>query len=117
MRISDWSSDVCSSDLIDEDFAKTRARRGFFAGWRQKARVLKGYPVFGGRIAAPSDDWFRNDPERLIEIFQLAEAEGLEIHPETMRRASRAAGLIKTEVRNRPAANATFPQLLSTEAR
>src|SRR3546814_7919530 len=95
MRISDWSSDVCSSDLIDEDFAKTRARRGFFAGWRQKARVLKGYQVFGGRIAAPSDDWFRNDPERLIEIFQLAEAEGLEIHPETMRRASRDAGLIK----------------------
>ena len=97
---------------IDEDFAKTRARRGFFAGWRQKARSLKGYQVFGGRIAAPSDDWFRNDPVRLIEIFQLAEAEGLEIHPETMRRASRDAGLIKADVRGSPGANAMFLDLL-----
>ncbi|KUO54653.1 MAG: bifunctional uridylyltransferase/uridylyl-removing protein [Sphingomonadales bacterium BRH_c42] len=97
---------------IDEDFARKRTRRGFFAGWRQKARVLKGYQVFGGRIAAPSDDWFKGDPVRLVEIFQLAESEGLEIHPETMRRASRDAGLIKAGVRGDPRANAIFLDLL-----
>lgn len=98
---------------LDNEFAAKRARRGFFAGWNQKPRSLKGYRVFGGKIAAPSDDWFRKDPVRLIEIFQLAEANGLEIHPETMRQADRDSALIKREVRHDPRANALFLELLS----
>src|SRR3546814_5455108 len=38
MRISDWSSDVCSSDLAQEgaraDFAMLTERRSFTAEWR-----------------------------------------------------------------------------------
>jgi [protein-PII] uridylyltransferase len=98
---------------IDEGFAKNRARRGFFAGWQQKTRMIKGYRAFGGRIAAPSDDWFRADPVRLIELFQLAEANELEIHPETMRQANRDSSLIKAEVRDDPRANAIFLDLLA----
>ncbi|SMQ75874.1 UTP--GlnB (protein PII) uridylyltransferase, GlnD [Altererythrobacter xiamenensis] len=98
---------------IDEEFENKRAARGFFAGWKQKARDLKGYRVFGGRIAAPGDEWFRKDPVRLIEIFQLAEANELEIHPETMRQANRDAPQIKDEVREDPRANALFVELLS----
>ena len=98
---------------IDDEFARSRSQKGFFAGWKQKARTLKGYRVFGGRIAAPSDDWFRKDPVRLIEIFQLAEANGLEIHPETMRLANRDATLIKEDVRRDERANALFLELLS----
>ncbi len=73
---------------LDEQIASKRRARGLLAGFRQQARTLKGYRVFGGRIAAPSDDWFGKDPVRLIEIFQLAEEQGLEIHPETMRMAT-----------------------------
>ena len=98
---------------IDEEFARSRARTGFFAGWKQKARSLKGYRVFGGRIAAPSDDWFQKDPVRLIEIFQLAEANSLEIHPETMLQTARDSKLIKADVRNDPHANALFLELLA----
>ena len=98
---------------IDAEFAQSRKRKGFFAGFTQRARVVKGYRVYGGRIAAPSDDWFRQDPVRLIEIFQLAEAEGLEIHPETMRQAGRDSALIDTAVRNDPRANALFLDLLA----
>lgn len=98
---------------IDEEFARTRARSGFFAGWKQKARSLKGYRVFGGRIAAPSDDWFQHDPVRLVEIFQLAEANGLEIHPETMLQAGRDSKLIKADIRNDERANALFLELLA----
>ena len=98
---------------IDDQFAQSRARSGFFAGWKQRSRLLKGYRVFGGRIAAPTEDWFRNDPARLIEIFQLAEANGLEIHPETMRQAARDSVLIKSEIRDDPRANALFLELLA----
>ena len=98
---------------IEEEFAQKAARSGFFAGFRAKSRILKGYRVTGGRIAAPGDDWFAKDPARLIEIFTLAEAEGLEIHPETMRQADRDSGLIGSEVRHDPRANALFLDLLS----
>lgn len=97
---------------IDEGFAKKRARSGFFAGWSAKKRVLKGYVVDAGRLKAQSDDWFTNDPVRLIEIFQLAEAEGLEIHPETMRQADRDAKAIDSDIRHDKRANAIFLELL-----
>ena len=98
---------------IDEQFAKSRARRGLLASFTPRARTLKGYRVFGGKIAAPSDDWFKKDPVRLIEVFQLAEEHGLEMHPETMRQAARDAGLIKGEMRDDPRANALFVDLLA----
>ncbi|PZT88174.1 MAG: [protein-PII] uridylyltransferase [Citromicrobium sp.] len=97
---------------LEEDLAQRSARKGFFAAFRQKARTIRGYRVFGGRIAAPSDGWFAADPVRLIEIFQIAEAEGLEIHPETMRQADRDAKLIDNAVREDPRANALFLDLL-----
>ncbi|MXO75680.1 [protein-PII] uridylyltransferase [Altererythrobacter aerius] len=98
---------------IDEQFARNRARKGLLASFTPRARALKGYRVFGGRLAAPSDDWFAQDPVRLIEVFQLAEANGLEIHPETMRQVARDAGLIRAEVRADPRANALFLDLLA----
>ncbi|QIG54055.1 [protein-PII] uridylyltransferase [Altererythrobacter sp. BO-6] len=98
---------------LDDEFTSKRARTGFFAGWSQKPRLLKGYRVFGGKIAAPSDDWFRKDPVRLIEIFQLAEANSLEIHPETMRQADRDSALIKADIREDARANALFLDLLA----
>ena len=98
---------------IDEKFAQQSNRSGFFAGFRPRPRNLKGYVVQGGRIAAPSDDWFRRDPVRLIELFRLAEAEELEIHPETMRQAQRDSGLIDGELREDPRANALFLDLLT----
>ncbi len=97
---------------LDDEFAKKRARSGFFAGWSAKPRTLKGYVVTGGRIKAPRDKWFADDPVRLIELFQLAEAEGLEIHPETMRQAGRDTKLINKSVRKDPRANALFLDLL-----
>ncbi|NVD44778.1 [protein-PII] uridylyltransferase [Qipengyuania atrilutea] len=98
---------------IDDELAQKRRRTGLLAGFSPKPRMLKGYRVFGGRIAAPGDDWFKSDPVRLIEIFQIAEAESLEIHPETMRQADRDSGLIKDEVRRDPRANALFLELLA----
>ena len=97
---------------IDEQFEAKTARAGFFAGWKARSRQIKGYRVHGGKIGAPSDDWFKRKPVRLIEIFQLAEAEGFEIHPETMRQANRDSGLIDNAVREDERANALFLDLL-----
>src|SRR3546814_1517287 len=69
MRISDWSSDVCSSDLAD--------------------------------------------PARLVELFQLADLYGLEIHPLAMRAAARDAKLVD-DIRREPRANAFFLDVLTS---
>jgi len=98
---------------IEEDFAQKSARTGFFAGFRTRSRTVKGYRVSGGRIAAPTDDWFEKDPVRLIEIFTVAEAEQLEINPETMRQADRDSGLIDAAIRKDKRANALFLDVLA----
>ena len=97
---------------LDEQFAKKQPR-GLLAGFRAKPRNLKGYRVFGGKIAVPSDEWFAEDPARLLEIFVLADSEGFEIHPETMRLITRDARLAD-RVRKDPRANAFFLDLLTS---
>lgn len=97
---------------LEARLAKKKVSSGFFAGWKAKPRTLKGYRIESGRIRAPGDDWFKDDPVRLIEIFQIAESEGLEVHPETMRQADRDAKLITKSVKKDPRANALFLELL-----
>jgi [protein-PII] uridylyltransferase len=58
---------------IDEQMVSRRRPRGLLAGFRSRPRMFKGYRIVSGRICAPGDDWFRLDPARLIEVFQLAE--------------------------------------------
>jgi len=98
-----------------EDIAAAKPRLGgFFANLRGKrVRKIDGYPVDSGRLSAPADDWFRKDPVRLIEIFAIAEREGLEIHPGTIRIVLRDAGLIRDDVRKDPRANALFLEVLT----
>jgi [protein-PII] uridylyltransferase len=98
---------------IDEEMAGKKKARGLLATFRPRPRELKGYKVFGGKIAAPADDWFEKDPVRLIEIFQLAEEHGYEIHPETLRMIARDVKAIDAHVRADPRANAAFLALLT----
>ena len=97
---------------LDDQFAKKQPR-GLLAGFRARARTLKGYKVFGGKIAAPSDSWFAEDPVRLVEIFALADANGFAIHPETMRLITRDVRLVD-KVRRDPRANDLFMDILTS---
>jgi [protein-PII] uridylyltransferase len=98
---------------IDAEFAQKTRARGFFAGFRSRPRSVRGFVIHGGRIAAPSRDWFARDPVRLIELFQLAETEEVEVHPETMRLAARESGRIDRAVREDRRANVLFLELLA----
>jgi [protein-PII] uridylyltransferase len=98
---------------LDDQFAKKQPR-GLLAGFRARARTVKGYRVFGGRVAAPSEDWFQADPVRLVEVFAVADEQGLEVHPDTMRLITRDARLIDAAVRKDPRANALFMDILTS---
>ncbi|MEM7688655.1 MAG: [protein-PII] uridylyltransferase [Pseudomonadota bacterium] len=99
-------------EAIEEEFRKTRRQSVFFKPRASRPRELAGFLVDNDTIRAPSDHWFHDDPVRLIELFQLAEAEGLSVHPQTMRQADRDAKLIDKTVRKDARANALFLDLL-----
>jgi [protein-PII] uridylyltransferase len=80
----------------------------------RRPRKLDGFVIDRGRLAAPSDDFFAQDPVRLIELFTLADRHGLEINPLTMRQATRDDGLIDGKVRADERANALFLELLTS---
>ena len=80
---------------------------------RRKPKRLGGFMLDRGRISIPSDDFFRGDPVRLLELFALAARERLEIHPAAMRAATRDAVLIDRMIRDDPRANALFLEVLT----
>jgi [protein-PII] uridylyltransferase len=98
---------------LDEQFA--RKNRGFLTGFRLRGRKVGAFPVVNGKLSVPPHDgFFAADPARLIELFVLADREGLEVHPDAMRLAGRDARLIDARARRDPRANALFLELLTS---
>ena len=97
---------------LDERFAARGHRFGLPTIRRRPGR-LNGFVLDRGRLALPHDTFFAEAPMRLIEIFQLADLHGLEIHPLAMRAASRDAKLIDDH-RADPHANAMFLDVLTS---
>ena len=92
------------------------ARKGFrFAlpTIRRRPKALVGFVLERGRLTIPSDDFFQQEPSRLLELFALAAREQLEIHPAAMRAATRDSKLIDAAVRKDPRANALFLEVLT----
>ncbi|HYJ31491.1 MAG TPA: [protein-PII] uridylyltransferase [Allosphingosinicella sp.] len=98
---------------IDETFAR-KGRRFGFPAIRRRPGKLNGFLLDRGRLALPRDDFFTEDPVRLVELFALADRYGLDVHPLAMRAAGRDARLIDGQVRADPRANALFLDVLTS---
>ena len=97
---------------LDEKFAG-RGRRFGLPTLKRKPTKLHGFLLDRGRLALPHDGFFAEDSVRLIEIFQLADLHGVEIHPLAARAATRDAKLVDG-VRRDPRANALFLDVLTS---
>jgi len=97
---------------LDDQMAP-RGRR-YIPAFFRRPKKLDGFVLDRGRLALPSDDFFQQDPARLLEIFALADRHGLSIHPSAKRAASRDAVLINAAVRKDPRANAAFLDVLTS---
>jgi len=104
--------DVTGLFLAHLDEAMAKKGRRFLPTFARKPRKLNGFQLDRGRLALPHDSYFEEDPVRLLEIFQLADLHGLEIHPLAMRAAQRDARLIDRSVQRNPRANALFLDVL-----
>jgi len=98
---------------IDETFA-SRGRRFGLPRLRRRPTKLDGFVLDRGRLAIPGDDFFGQDPVRLLQMFALADRHGLEIHPLAMRAAGRDSRLIDNDIRRDPRANAYFMDVLTS---
>jgi [protein-PII] uridylyltransferase len=93
------------------------ARGSWLPTLRRRPARAGGLSVARGRLEAPSDDFFREDPVRLVELFAIADRERLDVHPLTMRQAARDSALITDAVRRDPRANALFLDVLTSPRR
>ena len=98
---------------LDDQFARSK-KPSLMTRFRDRTRHVNGFEISGGRTDVPGDDFFQQDPVRLVEIFTLANAEGVEVHPNAMRLADRDSGLIDNNVRRDKRANALFLDLLTS---
>ncbi|MCW2336030.1 [protein-PII] uridylyltransferase [Sphingobium sp. B2D3A] len=96
-----------------DDKMASRGRR-YIPAMFNRPRKLDGFVLERGRITIPEDDFFREQPVRMIEIFSLADKHGLEIHPDAMRALNRDSVLITRKEREDPQANALFMNVLTS---
>ena len=80
---------------------------------RRRPKRLSGFVLDRGRLSIPRDDYFVENPCRLLELYALAARETLEIHPTARRAAARDSKLIDENVRRDPHANALFLEVLT----
>jgi [protein-PII] uridylyltransferase len=81
---------------------------------RRSPKRLGGFTLDRGRISIPADDFFQQEPIRLLELFAVAAREQLEVHPSAMRAATRDSVLIDRKVRDDGRANALFLDVLTS---
>ena len=96
---------------LDDSFAKA----SWLPSITRRPSRLNGFTLRRGQIGVPGDDFFRQDPVRLLEVFALADREKLGIHPQAMRQASRDQGLIDETTRRSRAANELFLAVLTSQ--
>jgi [protein-PII] uridylyltransferase len=96
---------------LDEQMGR-KGRRFALPTFSRRPSKLHGFSVDRGRLSIPREDFLREKPVRLIELFAIAARESLEIHPRAMRAAARDVRFADS-VRDDPEANALFLEVLA----
>lgn len=82
---------------------------------RRRPKDLAGFVLDAGRITVPNDDFFKEEPKRMVQIFALADKNGLDLHPDAMRLLRQDRKLLDGQVRHDEDANAYFMAVLTSK--
>jgi [protein-PII] uridylyltransferase len=77
-------------------------------------KEVDGFPVEGGRLVVPGDDFFKADPTNILRLFHTAQRHGLDIHPASLKLVTRSLPLITRKMREDPLANRLFVEMLTS---
>ncbi len=118
--VGDLTRILCSA-LEEEDAAQPKGvtgnLTGLFRNLTNRPKRIAGSTQFvqsHNRITPVDEDVFKRDPAQMIEMFRLAERDGMLFHPDAMQMAARSLKLIRKNVREDPAANASFLEILTS---
>lgn len=78
-----------------------------------RPRQLEGFRLDGERLAVASSDAFAQDPVAILRLFHVAQDNGLDIHPATLRLITQNIRLVD-RLRSDPEANRLFMEMLTS---
>ena len=108
--VGDLTRIFCAA--LEEQYRKDHPSvRRLIPGFLKLRSATDEFYVENGRLAARSG-LFRENPVNLIRLFHVADSKGLDIHPATLRSVTRKLDLIGEDLRNDPAANRLFLEIL-----
>ncbi|HAJ46872.1 MAG TPA: [protein-PII] uridylyltransferase, partial [Alphaproteobacteria bacterium] len=83
-----------------------------FPGLAKRKLEVAGFHLESGRINVDSAEVFQNEPLNLIRLFHMADAKGIDIHPDALKHVTRSLHRIDDGLRNDPDANRLFLEVL-----
>ena len=78
-------------------------------------RDIEGFPVASGWLGIPGPRHFAQNPVDMLRIFEVAQRNGLDIHPDALQAMTRSLRRINQKVRDDPEANQIFLRILTSE--
>ncbi|OCI96945.1 bifunctional uridylyltransferase/uridylyl-removing protein [Rhizobium sp. AC27/96] len=115
--VGDLTRILCAA-LEDQQAKATPGLTGVISRFANRSRKIPGTVEFvedRGRIALANPDVFKRDPVSLIRLFFVADINGLEFHPDALKRVTRSLGLIDNHLRENEEANRLFLSILTSK--
>ncbi|MGD0866218.1 MAG: [protein-PII] uridylyltransferase [Rhizomicrobium sp.] len=110
--VGDLTRIFCAA-LEEQNKKRRPALSSLLPGFLKPRTGTEDFYVENGRLDARANV-FRRDPVNFIRIFHMADAKGVDVHPNALRTITRSLGLITEEVRNDKTANRLFLDILTS---
>ncbi|MET3853254.1 [protein-PII] uridylyltransferase [Rhizobium sp. OAE497] len=114
--VGDLTRILCAA-LEDQQAKTIPGLTGVLSRFTHRTRKIAGSVEFvedRGRITLADPDVFKRDPVAIIRLFHVADLNGLEFHPDALKRVSRSLGLIDNDLRDNEEANRLFLSILTS---
>jgi [protein-PII] uridylyltransferase len=110
--VGDLTRIFCAA-LEEQNRKRRPALSSLLPGFLKPRTGTEDFYVENGRLDARANV-FKRDPVNLIRIFQVADAKGVDVHPNALRTITRSLDLITEAVRNDKTANRLFLDILTS---
>lgn len=112
--VGDLTRIFCAA-LEDQQAKAAPGLTGMIRRFSDRRRKIPGtldFVIDRGRIALADPDVFKKDPVNIVRLFHMADINGLEFHPDALKRVTRSLSMIDHDLRENDEANRLFLSIL-----
>lgn len=106
----DLTRNLCA--VLDEQQKKQQLRFSMLTNFF--SRNVDGFGVDSGRLTLESEDAFEKNPLLMFKLFEVAQANDLDIHPFALKQLRRNLKLVNAKLRKNPESNQMFMDMLTS---